>query len=162
MRGRLLYAKRFIILVLVRSFYGREDQTLTARLSTELPGILNWALVGYQRLRQRGYFVQPESGRKAAEQLELLSSPVTAFVNDQCEIGPGHTIRTDLLYQSWRIWCEREGRREPGTAQSFGRDLTAAFPAIETTNPKREHGGQRHRYYEGIELRPKEDEDDLL
>jgi putative DNA primase/helicase len=155
-------AKRFIILVLMQSFYGREDQTLTARLSTELPGILNWALVGYQRLRQRGYFVQPESGRKAAEQLQLLSSPVTAFVNDQCEIGPAHTIRTDLLYQSWRSWCEGEGRREPGTAQSFGRDLTAAFPAIETTNPKREHGGQRHRYYEGIELRPKEDEDDLL
>jgi putative DNA primase/helicase len=142
------------MLVLVQSFYGREDQTLTARLSTELPGILNWALIGYQRLRKRGYFVQPESGRQAVEQLELLSSPVTAFVRDECEIGPGNTIRTDLLYQSWRIWCEGEGRREPGTAQSFGRDLKAAFPAITTTNAKWD-GDDRHRYFEGIKLQPR-------
>jgi putative DNA primase/helicase len=121
-------AKRFIILVLTETFYGREDQLLTTRLLTELPGILNWALFGYQRLRERGYFVQPESGRKAVEQLELLSSPVTAFVNDQCEIGAGYTIRTDMLYQSWRVWCEANGRREPGTSQSFGRDLGAAYP----------------------------------
>jgi putative DNA primase/helicase len=150
-------AKRFITLVLIESFYGREDQLLTARLMTELPGILNWALAGYQRLRERGYFVQPESGRKAVEQLELLSSPVTAFVNDQCEIGAGRSIRTDLLYQSWRVWCDTNGKREPGTSQSFGRDLGAAFPAIETTNPKREQSGDRHRYYEGIRLRPREE-----
>ena len=80
-------AKRFIMLVLVKSFYGREDQTLTARLLTELPGILNWALIGYQRLRERGYFVQPESGRQAVEQLELLSSPVTAFVTTSARSG---------------------------------------------------------------------------
>jgi putative DNA primase/helicase len=126
---------------------------------TELSGILNWALVGYARLRQRGYFVQPESGREAVEQLELLSSPITAFVRDQCEIGAGFTIAIELLYESWRIWCDRNGRREPGTSQTFGRDLKAAFPAIKATHPKREQGGGRHRYYEGIRLRPKEGEE---
>jgi putative DNA primase/helicase len=154
-------AKRFLILVLLHSFYGREDPLLTARLSTELPGILNWALAGYTRLRRRGYFVQPESGREAVEQLELLSSPITAFVRDQCEIGAGFTIAIELLYQSWRIWCETNGRREPGTSQSFGRDLKAAFPAIKATNPKRGQGGDRRRHYEGIRLRPKEDEEPL-
>jgi putative DNA primase/helicase len=147
-------AKRFIMLVLERSFYGKEDPLLTARLLTELPGILNWSLVGYARLRERGYFVQPESGRDAIEQLEILASPVTAFVSDVCNIETGRTIAVELLYQSWRIWCETNGRREPGTSQSFGRDLKAAFPAIKTTNPKREGDGDRRRYYEGIDLKP--------
>lgn len=39
-------ASRFIILRLVNSFYGREDQTLTDRLLAERPGIFNWSLDG--------------------------------------------------------------------------------------------------------------------
>lgn len=66
-------------------------------------------------------------------------------------------ISIDLLYQSWRIWCNANGRREPGTSQSFGRDLKAAFPTIKATNPIRERSGDRRRYYEGIRLRPKEE-----
>jgi len=33
-----------------KSFYGREDQTLTDKLLTELRGILNWAITGWRRL----------------------------------------------------------------------------------------------------------------
>src|SRR5262249_57368894 len=65
---------RLIVLVLTRSFYGHEDPALTARLLTELPGILNWAVHGYRRLRQRGYFAQPASARQAIEDLEVLAS----------------------------------------------------------------------------------------
>src|SRR5262249_29496160 len=73
---------RFVMLVLVHSFYGREDPGLTARLLTELPGILNWALHGYRRLRQRGYFLQPASACEAIEQVEMLASPTKAFINE--------------------------------------------------------------------------------
>jgi putative DNA primase/helicase len=152
-------AKRFLILMFTRSFYGNEDPLLTAKLSKELPGILNWALVGYARLRKRGYFVQPESGRDSVAQLERLSSPVTAFVNDCCEIGAGFQIVIEHLYRAWRIWCQSNGRRDPGTSQTFGRDLKAAFPAVKATNPLRRSDGSRIRYYEGIRLRPKEDEE---
>src|SRR5262249_9791470 len=72
---------RLIVLVLRRSFYGREDPALTARLLTELPGILNWAVHGYRRLRQRGYFVPPATAREALEDLEVLASPIKAFIN---------------------------------------------------------------------------------
>lgn len=144
-------AKRLVVLALERSFYGKEDLTLIARLQTELPSILNWAREGYVRLRERGYFVQPASGHDAVEQLEELASPVTAFVRECCQIRSGLTTRIELLYQSWRVWCDTNGRREPGTAQTFGRDLKAAFPAIKATNPRRS-GDDRARYYEGIGL----------
>ena len=37
-------ASWFIVLMLSRSFYGRENRTLTEELSKELPGIFNWSL----------------------------------------------------------------------------------------------------------------------
>jgi len=142
-------AKRFVVIVLNRSFYGKEDLGLTQKLFLERPGILNWARTGYLRLRGRGHFLQPASGSDAIEQLETLASPVTAFVREHCEVRTGLTMPTDLLYQSWRVWCDANGRREPGTAQTFGRDLKAAFPSINTTNPRRT-GDERVRYYEGV------------
>ena len=60
-------AGRMLLLRLRESFYGREDHALTDKLLSELPGILNWAIVGWSTLRGRGRFAQPES---AADLLE--------------------------------------------------------------------------------------------
>jgi len=141
---------RLIVLVLTQSFYGRENPSLTARLLTELPGILNWALVGYRRLRQRGYFVQPASAHEAIEQLEMLASPIKAFIEECCEVRPGLTAPVELLWQKWCMWCESVGRK-PGTKQTFGRDLRAAIPSLKTTQPR--DGDIRTRYYQGIALK---------
>jgi putative DNA primase/helicase len=145
---------RLIVLVLLNSFYGREDPGLTVRLLTESSDILNWALVGYRRLRQRGYFVQPASGREAIADLETLASPIKAFINDDCVVEPGQTVSVELLYQAWRLWCDKLGRK-PGTKQIFGRDLRAAIPGLKTTHPR--DGDARERNYEGIGLRSNSD-----
>jgi len=81
-------ASRFIILPLTRSFYGEEDTELTDKLIAELPGILNWALDGLDRLRARGRFIQPESGKERIQELEDLSSPVGVFVRERCVVAP--------------------------------------------------------------------------
>jgi putative DNA primase/helicase len=54
-------AGQFIMLVLTRSFYGREDHALTTRLLTERSAILNWAVAGWRRLTERGFFLTPAS-----------------------------------------------------------------------------------------------------
>lgn len=142
-------AGRFITLKLTESFYGKEDTQLTDRLMEELPGILNWALEGRKRLKERGAFVQPDSAVDAMEEMADLASPVGAFVRDECLIGQGHTIRVDGLYQAWKTWCEDGGRDHPGTKQRFARDLRAAVPGLHTTQP-RAAGGSRYRAFEGI------------
>jgi putative DNA primase/helicase len=142
---------RLIVLVLTRSFYGHEDPALTARLLTELPGILNWALIGYRRLRQRGHFVQPASAREAIEDLEVLASPIKAFINDRCIVGPGLAVSVELLYQTWCAWCDSVGCKEYGTKQTFGRDLKAALPSLRSTRPRDDDN--RYRSYEGIGLK---------
>lgn len=143
-------ASRFIVLLLTESFYGREDQALTAKLLTELPGILNWAITGWRRLQNFGHFKQPDSALDAVQQLEDLGSPIAAFVREKCEKGP-FEISVDWLFRAWCEWCSDQGRDRPGTKQTFGRDLRAACPGL--TSGQRGTGDEKDRVYKGIKLK---------
>jgi putative DNA primase/helicase len=147
---------RMIVLRMTKSWYGKEDTCLTDRLLEELPGILSWSIVGWQRLQERGHLVQPKSGMQMAQDMADLSSPVGAFVRERCLVGPGHEIPVEDLYQSWKGWCEAKGR-QPGSEQTFGRDLRAAVPSIDDRRPR--ENGERVRKYVGIRLRRLEDAD---
>lgn len=143
-------ASRFLVLTMTKSFFGKEDHGLTNRLLTELPGILNWAIDGWRNLRARGYFLQPASSAAAYRELEDLSSPIGAFIRDKCIIGQGKSVGVDGLYAAWEDWCKDQGRDHSGTKQTFGRDLRAAVPGLEITQPR--DGQLRVRTYEGVGL----------
>ena len=81
-------AGRMIIVRLTKTFWGQEDSGLSNKLRAELPGILLWALEGWRRLRERGHFVQPESGKELASDLADLASPVALFLRECCVISP--------------------------------------------------------------------------
>lgn len=144
-------ASRFIILKMLHSFFGNEDLGLGARLTLELPGILLWAIDGWQRLVRRGGFVQPASSASAQQELEDLASPVGAFLKERCLVEPGLGVRCAELYDAWCAWCRQHGREHPGNTQTFGRDLGAAIPALRVERPRAEDGS-RFRYYSGVTL----------
>lgn len=144
-------ASRFVILILTTSFYGRENPRLTDELLEEAPGILNWALEGLDRLRDRGHFITPTSAQEAERHLEDLASPVGAFVRDLCEIGPALEVTTNELWEAWKAWCAEEGRDRPGTKVVLVRDLRAAVPGL--AHVRRREGDDRERGYRGIGLR---------
>jgi len=135
-------ADLFLVLRLTESFYGREDTQLTNQLLAELPGILNWSIEGWRRLRGRGHFVMPQSAEDAVRHMEDLASPVGAFVRDECVVEPGQRVWVDDLYSDWKRWCERDGHTMTVTRQSFGRDLAAAVPGVVRRRECR-HCGQR-------------------
>ncbi len=139
-------AGRFLILKLNQSFYGQEDPQLTEKLLAELPGVLLWALEGWERLNERGHFVTPESSREAADQLADLTSPVSAFIRECCQLSETGRVTVSELYAAWRAWCEDDGRDRINTKQQFGRELLAAAPSL---RPRRNGEG---RFYEGIAL----------
>jgi putative DNA primase/helicase len=144
-------ASRFLVLTLHESFYGREDHGLFERFLPELPGILNWALEGWDRLYARGRFVQPPSAAAFVEEFEDLGSPIGAFVRQCCEVGQGCDVAKDRLFQAWKSWCAENGRERPGTVQTFGRNLRAVLPGLGESQPR--ILGARVRHYEGIRLR---------
>ena len=145
-------AGRFIILTLQKSFYGREDPTLSDRLLEELPGILNWSLAGLRRLLDRGHFVQPDTAAEAIDELYELSSPVGAFVSEWLDIGAAFEMPAQECFYLWRYWCGENGRRQPGTIQTFSRDLHAAVPCLGTSRMR--DGAARIRIFRGIRKKP--------
>ena len=129
-------AGRMILLRLRESFYGREDHGLTEKLLKELPGILNWAIAGWIRLRQRGRFVQPESAAELLGELHDISSPIGEFIRDCCVAGPAYHVRCDDLYKSYLDWCKEKGREHPGDSTGFGRNVphgNAFAPQVATS-----------------------------
>ena len=145
-------ASRMIILKFTHSFLGREDLGLTNHLLTELPGILNWAIEGWRRLRNRGHFVQPESGQDDVDLMKDLGSPVGAFVAEQCVLGPEYSILISDLYQAYKDWCVTKGKeKSTGDEHTFGRDLRAVNSTITKTRPGPRGPGRKY-HYQGITL----------
>jgi putative DNA primase/helicase len=144
-------AGRFVVSILTKSFFGKEDPALTNKLATELSGILNWSIEGYRRLRDRGYFVQPKSSVNALDEIETLAAPVKAFIRDLCETGPGLSVEVDILWGAYKDWCDWEGRRDAGTKTWFGRNLRTALPGLTVIYPG-ERGHQLPTYV-GIKLK---------
>src|SRR5204862_4611663 len=128
-------AKRFVVLVLGRSFYGREDPTLLRAILPELTGILNWALEGLDRLHARGQFMEPAASRDSMRALEDLASPIAAFIRDRCHVGPTERAPMDDLWINWKEWCTDQGQPS-GTKETFGRDLRAAMPGLRKSQPR--------------------------
>jgi len=144
-------ASRLVLLRLTRSFYDAEDKGLFDKILPELPGILLWAIAGWQRLSERGRFVQPESGADLVRDMEDLSSPVGAFVREHLDVSPGLEAPVPDVYARWRTYCEAIGRREPGDAATFGRNVRAVLPQLDTATVRR--AGERVRVFRGIGLK---------
>jgi putative DNA primase/helicase len=143
---------RFVILRQTQSWFGQEDTALTGRLLKELPGILLWAIVGWQRLQARGRFVQPEASLQMIADLGDLASPIGAFVRERCRVDAVCTVSRGDLFAEWKRWCEGQGREHPGDIATFGRNLRAAVPSIGDAQ-HRVGDGKRERIYEGIGLK---------
>ena len=89
--GALL--QRVLLLKTTQSFAGMEDLELGKRLLAELPGILNWSIVGWQRLMVRGRFIQPASGKELIDDFSELASPITAS-SSASGTSPGQDVKS--------------------------------------------------------------------
>jgi putative DNA primase/helicase len=143
-------AGRFVALLLSRSWLGEEDHTLEPELHAELPGILNWALDGLQRLSGNNTFTRPESTDEAVTALRDLASPVAAFIRDQCVTGTDKEVAVDDLWDAWKVWAENNGHAR-STKQVLGRNLRAALPRVRVVQPRQ--ADDRYRAYAGVALR---------
>lgn len=144
-------SSRIVMLTMTQSFYGHEDHQLGSKLLAELPGIVLWAAAGWKRLNDRGCFLQPDSALAAIDELQYLTSPVGAFVNEMCWTGPNYQEKAKDLYDAWCVWCKSQSSRKPGTLQRFGRDL-ATCVGLTRSQPRDGNEG-RSRVYGGIGLK---------
>ena len=145
------FASRFIAIELTQSFYGREDPSLTDRLLQELPGILNWALDGLDRLEKRGHFKQPSHSQDLMRDFEDRGSPIRAFVRDCCTKSSGFEVSVKDFSRAYQEFCISQNFPAASDESLIGRDLRSIVPGLETR--QRRIDGVRVRHFVGIKLK---------
>lgn len=101
------------------------DHNLLEDLKQEAPGILAWLVQGFNEWRERG-LKPPPAVLQAVEQYKEEEDVVGLFIRDCCVIAPGTTAKGQELYDAYKSWCEREGRK-PLWQVKFGEQLKSKF-----------------------------------
>lgn len=90
-----------------------RDPNLAKKLYAEAPGIINWALMGLERLKQRGRLPKIKIVDEALNEFRQESDSIYDWVT-QCiepEAGKPHTFAPRDLYQNYREFCSATGRQ---------------------------------------------------
>ncbi len=122
---------RLNLIYFKESYAGHEDRTLKQKLiqSKESEGMILWALEGLKRLREQGEFTNPESSRPLMREFITLSSPISEFMKECCEIESDKFITRIQLFDAWREWAISTGQR-PGSQAQLSQQLLSLYPDL--------------------------------
>jgi P4 family phage/plasmid primase-like protien len=127
------------------------DRISTMILDNERPGLLNWALEGLIRLRQRGHFEQTEEMSEAMHEVRLESNIVAGMLEDMVTYDPDCMVATANFHAAFATWWrENKGEKVP-TPDSVGRALRLDDKVGVDKKELRYH---HRRYYAGVRLNP--------
>ena len=112
--------------------------------SGELPGILNWALAGLERLRRQDRFSTSQVCEQALAEYRTENNPARLYLTETCQEAPLGRVDSGELYAAYRRWCE-VNNFTPLASTTFGKEVKRVFPKSRPgkSGPK---GGQRPCY----------------
>jgi P4 family phage/plasmid primase-like protien len=119
--------------------------------SGELPGILNWSLMGLDRLRQQDRFTHSKICEDALTEYRTENNPARMFLLESCRESAEGQVPCGDLYRSYRSWCDEHGY-SPLAERAFGKEVRRVFPKCE----RRQVGSREMRLYSycGITAKP--------
>lgn len=140
---------RRIILVPFDKVVAAESQirNLADILKKELPGVLNWALDGLEKLNREGFII-PESNKQLIEDYKKDCDPCRAFLADNYTESEDGYIDSPELYAHYCHWSKESGF-EPVNVRLFGQQIIRVFPNVKRNQARQ--GSQRVYRYCGIE-----------
>lgn len=144
------FVSRCVFLHMPNSYLGREDLGLLDRLLKELPGILNWAILGRHKLNQARRIDQPQAGNKFVDDFVELTNPVLFFLNQYCEFGADYEVDTKEAFERWEQVCKDNKVEKIGSVQTFSRNIRAIKPNMEVRQVR--IGAARARKFIGMRL----------
>jgi putative DNA primase/helicase len=135
------------------SMLGHEDVYLQDRLAEELPGILNWALVGLRRLVANGFrFTQGEAAPRIRADVEASGTGAGAFVVDL--VMDGGQVANEDLRRAAEWWARKDS--ESGNAphaKAIKSAIQHAYPDARDRQQVPRDGRPRAMGWKGISLR---------
>jgi P4 family phage/plasmid primase-like protien len=121
-----------------------RDPKIKRHIEQEGAGILNWALEGLRRLKERGYFEVPAGVADATKQFRENNDVPALFVEDRCIQGGDLKVQASQLYTEYKEWCLENGHR-PMSSTRLADDW--ARLGFEKT------ASNGRRFYRGLALR---------
>jgi len=121
-----------------------RDKHLADRLNDELPGILNWALEGLQRLLANGSFTGDRSPGKTQETWSKWGDSVERFASIALTDGSNDIPKSDV-YDAYLEFCRSEGM--PSDTQHM---MTRELKREGYTDGRANVGGRTQRCFEAV------------
>ena len=100
----------------------RPDHELLAELRAELPGILNWALEGYQAWKTGG-LQAPQSVLVSTQEYKLENDIIQQFFDDRLKSNQNGRIKSSLMFQYFNGWQKLNGYDYQLNTTQFGRKM---------------------------------------
>jgi putative DNA primase/helicase len=154
------FYRRWHIIPFTRTFTGKDrDLDLRAKLLCELPGILNRALRGLQRLEAQKGFSESQHTKDAIGAYERENDTLASFVDEEVEFEPTGHVAKQRFYKRYRGWCDVQKLR-PVTQKELKARLYKLCPSIDEARMSHGvKGGKGPWHWIGLKLIESEDED---
>jgi len=146
-------AARLIPFQFNESFKDREDMDLDAKLESELPGILNWALEGLRLLTDEGGFRLGPVARAMVSSVYHQGAPLAEFIEDMLIVDPEGRVSRQAVYDAYKAWAVFRGNDKPLNNVYFSRHLRATVASIGDSRDAPDANGKRDTLYTGIALK---------
>jgi putative DNA primase/helicase len=134
------------------SFKHRQDRKLSEKLYAELPSILNWALAGLARLRERGDFPKlPPACQQMNDALLHRHSPIVSFISECTKVTPRASVVKDELCYVFDHFLMHIGVH-PVARQTLTSKLEEMHSVADARRARHPKTGERVPIYRGIRL----------
>jgi len=127
--------RRWIVIRFPNSFDNdTANPNLLQELRVELPGILNWAIAGLQRLRQNGYFTITKSRKEIEREWVRMTDSLRAFVETFVVKSKDEYIQKDVFYYAYTAFCD-DNDIAAASKNTVGRRLPTIIPSVSARKP---------------------------
>lgn len=121
----------------------KRDPRIKEQIQQSGMAVLNWSMVGWNRLRQRGYFVIPTVVNAATEYYRLANDIPKMFVEESCEVEPSAKVLAKSLYEAYAEWCKETGHKPLASTRFADEMQRLGFYKVKIGNI----------YYRGLKLK---------
>ncbi len=121
------------------------DVRLTDKLLSELPGIFNWALDGYKRLREKDFkFEEISTMTKIKNEYRNNTNSVLSFASEYLERTRSEDeVKFSDVYSEYIRYCSNEGYRNTLSRTEFKKELLKENLDIRKST---KHGNQLYMF----------------
>jgi len=130
-----------------------RDIHIVSKLKSELSGIFNLAMQGYERFIQQDGFTDSDVIEQEVKSYVDDNDTVQNFIVDNCVIQPESEVTVNKLYTSYAFYCDN-GNLKPLNKIRFGKRMKQLLMQRyhKEMSDRKTVNGMRQRVYSGIGL----------